>query len=239
MGEGPLQDLLLFYLVQVLGWLYRTEDWYVARNLDLHYTDDVNQHPLTPNIAVFKGITTREWLQTGRRSWRIYPPLSPAPNVVFEIASDETWAKDIREKPHKYAKWGIPEYFYYDPRPTARVGHMRLRGWRKNGGVPEEMQLNERGWLWSEELESWLVPDGYMLRLFDRIEQQRPTAEEAERFAKEEMQAAKEEVQAAREVERTAREEEHAAKEAERTAKEQAWAYLRRLGFDPESLGDD
>ncbi|MDQ2731793.1 MAG: Uma2 family endonuclease [Armatimonadota bacterium] len=229
MGESPLQDLLLFYLVQVLNWLYRAEGWYVARNLDLHYTDDVIERPLAPDIAVFIGTTTKEWVETGRRSWRIHPPLSPPPNVVFEIASDETWTKDVNKKPDKYARWGIREYFFYDPLQSRPSPRQALLGWRNYAGQAEEIQPNERGWLWSEELESWLVPDGLMLRLYDRIEQQRPTAEEAAWAVEEIERAAKERALTSEEVER-------AAKEAERVAKERAWAYLRSIGVDPDSI---
>ena len=56
--------------------------------------------------------------------------------------------------------------------------------------------------------ESWLAPDGPLLRLYDRDGRMRLTEGEAQR----------------------------AAKEAERAAKEAAWAKLRELGIDPESL---
>jgi hypothetical protein len=78
-----------------------------------------------------------------------------------------------------------------------------------------EQSADTPGRLWSAELESWLVPDGALLRLHDHNQQLRLTEGEAERAAKE--------------AERTA-------KEAERAAKEAAWAKLRELGIDPEQL---
>ena len=78
-----------------------------------------------------------------------------------------------------------------------------------------ERPVDQRGWIWSAELESWLVSDGSLLRLYDRDGLMRMTEGEAQRAAKES---------------------ERVAKESERAAKETAWAKLRELGIDPESL---
>ena len=43
-----------------------------------------------------------------------------------------------------------------------------------------DMVANPAGWLWSEHLESWLVPDQAFLRLYDRHHQLRLTGEEAQ-----------------------------------------------------------
>ncbi len=70
------------------------------------------------------------------------------------------------------------------------------------------MLADERGWLWSDELEGWLAAEREHLRLDDADGVMRLTGEEAER----------------------------AAKEQERAAKERAWAKLQELGFNPEDL---
>ncbi len=36
----------------------------------------------------------------------------------FEILSEETWRKDVEEKPDLYARLGVHEYFAYDPNPS-------------------------------------------------------------------------------------------------------------------------
>jgi hypothetical protein len=46
-----------------------------------------------------------------------------------------------------------------------------------------------RDGLWSPELESWLVPDGKVLRLFDKAGQRRLTEAEAEVVARQEAEA--------------------------------------------------
>ncbi len=52
-------------------------------------------------------------------------------------------------------------------------------GWRYEANRIIELEPDERGWLWSEELESWLVADGSFLRLYDRDGQKRLTEGEA------------------------------------------------------------
>ena len=36
MGKSAAQSLLIFYLINVLQWLYRAEDWFVVSNLNIH-----------------------------------------------------------------------------------------------------------------------------------------------------------------------------------------------------------
>ena len=63
-------------------------------------------------------------------------------------------------------------------RATAR----RLRGWRLDTRRGEMVEIipNAAGWIWSDQLESWLVPDQTFLRLYDRDHQLRLTGEEAQ-----------------------------------------------------------
>ncbi|HET6381930.1 MAG TPA: Uma2 family endonuclease [Armatimonadota bacterium] len=263
MGENSLQDCLNKYLVPVLEWRFRAEGWFIARNLNIYTTPEYKEPPLAPDVAVYKGVKLTAEERGKTRSWSLALPDHPPPTVVFEIASDETAAKDINEKPARYARMGVREYYFYDPRPGC-AEEMRLRGWFNSNGRASEAAKDGRGRIWSEELESWLISDGPLLRLYDRDLNLRHTGEEAERAAKERAlvareqaladaeaeRAAKERALAAREqaladaeVERAAkeralaaREAERTAKEAERAAKERAWAKLREQGIDPESL---
>jgi hypothetical protein len=76
--------------------------------------------------------------------------------------------------------------------------------------------------LWSEQLESWLVPDQTYLRLYDREHQLRLTGEEA--------QAQRADIQA-EQAEEAREEAEEARKRAEMFA-----AKLRELGINPDEL---
>ena len=104
--------------------------------------------------------------------------------MVFEILSEETWKKDIGEKPGKYASMGVQEYFAYDPHepPIPRSANRRLFGWKldQNRQSMKEMSIGPSGSLWSPHLQSWLVPDVANLRLYDHAGQLRLTHAEAE-----------------------------------------------------------
>ncbi len=106
-----------------------------------------------------------------------------APQVVFEIASEETWRNDLEKKPGKYGQMGIDEYFFYDPDDTPhwRCTQRRLYGWQRNAvsGEMTEMLPEGQGRLWSDHLASFLVPDGMYLRLYDSNMQRRLTEAEA------------------------------------------------------------
>jgi len=201
MGETAWHDSLIDYLKAVLRQLFHERVCAIYGNLNFYQTRNPMEYPVAPDIAVIKGITYRY-----TRSWALASG-DPAPQVVFEILSEETWKKDMREKPGKYASMGVQEYFAYDPNepPIRRGDAPRLMGWRLDTQRREmvEMEANREGWLWSEQLESWLVPDEAILRLYDRDHQLRLTGEEAQaqraEIAAGQVEAAAEQAKAANE----------------------------------------
>jgi len=210
MDKSAAQSRLIFYLLKVLEWMYRAEGWFVVSNLNIYRLRRRHEYPLAPDVSVFKGIVAAKPNARTLRSRRLYEPGRIPPQVVFELASEETWREDLEEKPAKYAELGVREYYAYEPNdpPYWPTESGRLRGWWLENGAMTEQPHDQQGRSWSAELESWLAPDGALLRLYDSDGQLRLTEGEAER----------------------------AAKEAERAAKEAAWAKLRALGIDPQSL---
>jgi Uma2 family endonuclease len=206
MGEASVHAALVHYLVKVLRWLLREQVCAVYNNLNFYQTPNPREYPLEPDIAVIKGVHFRHV-----RSWRV-GKTGPAPQVVFEIASEETWKKDLHEKPIQYASMGVEEYFAYDPNdpPAWRGTSQRLFGWQLEKGkrAIREMPVDASGRLWSPSLDSFLVPEMEYLRLYDRNGQPRPTEAEAQ--------------------ERRA---EAAARRAEALAEK-----LRSLGIDPDQV---
>src|SRR5579884_3248062 len=213
MGESSLHRDLIDYLVQVLRWLFHGQVCAIFANLNFYQTANFMEYPLAPDIAVIKGTPFRYL-----RSWRV-GVTGPAPQVVFEIASDETWRNDLEDKPLKYARMGVLEYFYYDPneRTFDRKTGRRLFGWQLDAetGQMQEMVPRPDGSLWSEQLQSLLVPQNDMLRLYDAQGNVRLTQAEAE----------------AQEVEFVRHEAELARQQAAKMAEK-----LRSLGIDPEQL---
>jgi len=178
MGETSFHADLVAYLMEVLRWYYHGKLCALYENLNIYQTANPLEYPLAPDIAVFTGVSRQPI-----RSWRVGKS-GPAPQVVFEIASEETWKKDLLEKPAKYAHMGVQEAYAYDPHEPLlpRSAGRRLFGWRldQNKQTMRAMLPRPDGSLWSPTLESWLVPDGAILRLYDRAGQMRLTRAEAE-----------------------------------------------------------
>lgn len=220
MGETSDHSMLVRYLMEVLTYFFKGQACAVYENLNFYQTDYYKEEPLAPDIAVIKGVIFRR-----TRSWRVGKS-GPAPQVVFEIASKETWQKDLQEKPSRYAQMGVQEYFAYDPNdpPLRRKPASRLRGWRLDPLTQQmtEMPLRPDGTLWSRHLESLLVPDGPYLHLADQYGQRRLTKAEAEE-QRAEAEAAARQAEAIR------------AEAAERRAEALA-ERLRSLGIDPDQI---
>jgi Uma2 family endonuclease len=256
MGESLVHYSLIHYLVSVMEWCYRLKGWLITANLEIYQTPEHNEYPVAPDLAIYKDVVISEGTKTKIRSWKMLLPDRPPPVLVIEVSSKDTWKGDLilDQKPAKYGRLGVKEYFAYDPNDpriwSETYQETRLLGWRYTDGQPVELQPNERGWLWSNELESWLVPDGVYLRLYDSQGQLRLTRADAEQLAREAAEQREAAERASREAERAAREAaerreiaERAAREAaeqreaaERAAREAAWAKLRELGIDPEKL---
>ncbi len=213
MGEAIEHHDLVSYLEQVLKWLFHGQVCGIYANLNFYQTTDYWESPLAPDIVVIKGVSVRSG-----RSWRV-GQTGPAPQVVFEIASEKTWWKDLKEKPLAYGLMGVKEYIAYDPNEPMlpESGSRRLWGWQrgKGRGPLQTMVQGPAGRLWSPYLESNLVPDGQYLRLYDSQWQRRLTEAEAkDKQAREEAEARRAE-----------------ARRAEMLAEK-----LRSLGIDPDQL---
>lgn len=172
---------LVDYLKQVLLWLYRFEKYQVNREINFYETNNPNEEPLYPDIFVVK--TTKEFPVD--RGYRIGLD-GTAPEVIIEIVSKKTASVDLEEKPKRYEAWGVAEYFVYDPRPRKRnTKKLRLSGWRLVNSKYQVLQGDELGRIWSVELDSWLVPEGEVVRLYDKDWNPRLTQAEAEKQEKE------------------------------------------------------
>ncbi len=245
MPESQAQINLNDYGKDVLMHQYTLQDCFITGNLAIIPPPGVYGFSnIAPDIAVFKGVSLTPAEQLNLTSWKISEPNRPAPTVVFEISSKDTWNKDLDPKPEFYRQLGgVSEYFAYDPQRLWQNATTQLRGWRYQNGLMLELQPDSQGRLWSEELESWLTPDGAYLRFYDRDGKLRLTAREAAleekaeadlrraeaqqlaQTAKRRAQVAQQHAQAAQlqtEGERTAKEAALLQVEAERTAKEAA-----------------
>ena len=71
--------------------------------------DNPDNSPAAPDVYVAFGVANRH-----RNSYVVWEEGKP-PDFVLEVASPSSRREDEQEKPRKYAKMGVPEYFLYDP----------------------------------------------------------------------------------------------------------------------------
>lgn len=226
MGETTLHHLLIQYLEEVLRWLFHHQTCSIQANLNFYTTDDEGEYPIVPDVAVIKGVPF-----TDEISWRI-GVTGPVPQVVFEVASEKTWKRDLDEKPREYAQIGVQEYYAFDPfvqpLPLSQRRGRRLFGWHLDAdtGRMRHAPAHLDGSLWSPQLMSKLRPEGNHLRLYDPFGNRRLTEKEFEAQTRK-MEAAR----AEREAERAGREAERAEREAlaHKREAERAEAAIRRM----------
>ena len=143
-----------------------------------------------------------------------------APQVVFEVLSPSNTPAEMRKKLGFYDRYGVEEYYEYDPdRGT-------LQGWRRQDGRLESIARME-GWV-SPLLGIRFSLEGSDLALYH------PDGQRFETFV-EQAQRAKAERQRA-EAERQRAEAERQRAEAERQRAERLAERLRQLGVNPDAL---
>jgi hypothetical protein len=129
-----------------------------------------------------------------RGSYRQWEEGGIAPQVVFEIVSPGNRAGQLDVKFDFYERYGVEEYYLYDPEVV------KLRGWIRRKGVLQEIaevdgwvspRLGVRFDLSSGEL-LVLRPDGRplvsYLELAEETERERRRAEQAQQRAEQERQ---------------------------------------------------
>ena len=97
----------------------------VGGNLLLYYVEGDPTLSVAPDVYVTLGVP-----KGSRRTWKTWVE-GKAPDVVFEMTSKSTKAKDLGIKKGVYALMGVKEYFLFDP--LDEYLHPRLRGYRLVG----------------------------------------------------------------------------------------------------------
>ena len=167
-----------------------------------------------PDLLVVVGVDGTK----RRKHWVVWDEDDRFPDLIVEITSPSTKSKDTGENLKLFAQvFRTREYFWYDEEAGEWMGY-RLQG---ESYVP--IEVNERGWRWSEVLGAWLGVSelpylGWRyrwLRLYDGAGRLVPTEAEAERVL--------------REQERQRAEAERQRAEQERLLREQAEQRLAEL----------
>ena len=85
------------------------DDVYVGSNLMVFDEPGNPRRHLSPDVFVAFGV--RSGSRDLFKIWEEKPP-----SFVLEVTSKTTRREDERTKRQRYAQWGVPEYFLYDPR---------------------------------------------------------------------------------------------------------------------------
>lgn len=129
----------------------KMDTFFVGVNMFLYYsTEQVRTRDYKgPDFFIVKDVDgTRH-----RFSWVVWEEDARYPDVIVEFLSRSTEREDLGSKKQLYEHiFRTPEYFCVAPNVE------RLYGWRLKDGAYVAIEPNERGWLWSEELELWLGP---------------------------------------------------------------------------------
>ncbi len=183
-----------------------------------------------------------------RGSYKQWEEANIAPQVVFEILSPSNSGIEMLRKLEFYQRYGVGEYYVYDPETEDLFGYTRL---------DDRLQAIENisGWVSlilgirfepsKEGLEIY-YPDGHKFLSFQEVlsqaETERQRAETEHQRAETEHQRAETERQRAEtehqraETERQRAETEHQRAETERQRAEKLEAKLRELGIDPKEF---
>jgi Uma2 family endonuclease len=176
MGKTVEQSHCTSELMANIAGLDQAKNWFVVRNFSVYRTNNPREYPAEPDGAVYKNVIKKNRKDLNLSSWKMVLPNRPAPSVVFEITHPQTWRIDLYEKPFGYKHYGVKEYFAFDPhQPLCWDKPGPLIGWRYHATDVEELKVEANGWMWSIELDSWLVPENGKLRLYDRDGQLRPS----------------------------------------------------------------
>jgi Uma2 family endonuclease len=162
MGETDWHIWALILLREGLDDFFAGQaDVFVGSDMFLYYVEGDPSKNTAPDGMVARGVARAKEF---RRTFKTWVEKS-VPCTVFEIASEDTWRKDLEDKRLLYERLKVAEYFVFDP--EARYMKPPLRGFRLRGGKYQPLPPATDGSLTSKELGLRLLLEGHMLRLID------------------------------------------------------------------------
>jgi Uma2 family endonuclease len=159
MGETDYQHIQISILEQMLRvFLENRQDVYLASDLMFYYEEGNPRKRLAPDLMVCFGAENKL-----RRSYKLWEE-KIVPQFVIEVASKETWEKDVTIKRRLYEKLGVKEYYVLDP--EYKYLPQPMLAYRLEFGELVRISIqNDR--IFSEILNLDLVNTGNDFRFFD------------------------------------------------------------------------
>jgi Uma2 family endonuclease len=215
MAENTIQYRWIVTIREGIDDLFRDDpDIFVAADLFWYPVEGDPNTRVAPDVLVAFGRPKGD-----RPSYMQWEEGGTPPQVVFEILSPGNRGRELARKFQFYERFGVEEYYTYDPDTN------ELAGWRRDGGklvkIPET-----NGWTSPRLTIRFELAEG-TLRITRPDGRPFLTYGEQARRADEETRRADEQTHRAEQAEHRA--------EAERQRAERLLARLRELGEDPET----
>jgi Uma2 family endonuclease len=170
--ESSLHYAQLALLVACLEFLWRDQtNFFIGANLTIYFSRQQlgNRDFRGPDFFLVKPTEKRP-----RRSWVVWEEDGKYPNLIIELLSPGTSDTDRTLKKLLYQdRFRTPEYFWFSP------DTLEFSGFRLVGHDYQDIPPNQKGWLWSEELQLYLGVQNGQLRYFTADEKLVPTPDEA------------------------------------------------------------
>lgn len=166
------------------------QDVYVSGNLTVYYNEQQlkSRDFRGPDFFVVLGTENKP-----RKSWVVWGEDGRYPNLIVEILSTSTAKVDRGLKKELYQNtFRTPDYFLFDPNTG------ELEGYHLVDGQYEPIGPNERGHLWSQQIELYLGVYEGTLRFWTAEGERLPTSREAAEAAQQVAEAAQQAAEAAR-----------------------------------------
>ncbi len=218
-----LQQLLL--LMKCLDWLWQDKnDYFAAGNLTIYYSPEQKKTDNFRGPDFFVVLNTE---RKPRKSWVVWEEGGKYPNVIIELLSNSTANIDRTNKKEIYQDiFRTPEYFWFSPET------LEFKGFGLTLGQYQDLQPNEQGFLWSEQLQLFIGVFEGKLRFFTPEGELVPTPEESAKTAEQRASEAEETTRKTQEELEAERQQ----RQAERQRNERLAAKLRELNIDPDTL---
>ncbi|NJL02967.1 MAG: Uma2 family endonuclease [Spirulinaceae cyanobacterium RM2_2_10] len=136
--SDPARDSLTYAVEALKLYFAARPDVYVSGNLFIFYARGFADAVVSPDVFVVFGVEKRD-----RPSYKLWEENGITPDLVIEITSKSTRHTDSVDKPDKYIKLGVTEYFQYDP--TGDYLDPPLLGFRLVDGKYEPMTSGGTG----------------------------------------------------------------------------------------------
>ena len=125
-------------------------DFFAGGNMFIYYssTQARNRDYKGPDFFVVLDVDGK----TDRQGWVVWEEEGRYPDMIVELTSPSTASVDIGKKKDIYEQtFHTQNYFIFNP-----FDKKSLQGWRLEKKKYQKLPLNDKGWLWCEELELWL-----------------------------------------------------------------------------------